>query len=317
MALSTQNAALAAGGAATARGRRPDSARRRRRGMAAWGFALPFTVLFAVFMLVPVASSLYMAFTDMRGADLKTPFAVNFVGVDNFVDALTDPKFLQAAGNTLYFVGVAMPLTLAVALLLAVLLNSGLTWFRSVFRVGFYAPYVTSIVAVAVVWKFMLQPDFGFVNSLLSAVGIDGPRWLTDPTWAMPSLIVMATWRNVGYSMVILLAGLQGIPRDLYEASSLDGAGAVRQFRSVTVPLLRPTLLFCAVITGIGYLQFFEEPFVMTQGGPLGATNSVAYEIFNQFGFGNYGLSAAMSYVLFVAIAILSFLQFRLLRPKS
>ncbi|WP_369374258.1 carbohydrate ABC transporter permease [Promicromonospora sp. Populi] len=293
------------------------SARRRRTGLAAWGFALPFTVLFAVFMLVPVASSLYMAFTDMQGADLRTPWAVNFVGLDNFVEVLGDPKFHQAAGNTLYFVGVAMPLTLAIALLLAVLLNSGLAWFRSVFRVGFYAPVVTSIVAVAVVWRFLLQPDFGLVNSTLDVIGIEGPRWLTDEVWAMPSLIMMATWRNVGYTMVILLAGLQGIPRDLYEASAIDGAGAVRQFRSITVPLLRPTLLFCAVITGIGYLQFFEEPFVMTQGGPLGATNSVAYEIFNQFGFGNYGLSAAMSYVLFIAIVILSYLQFRLLRTEK
>jgi multiple sugar transport system permease protein len=304
-------------GPASAQGRPPQNARRRRRGFAAWGFALPFTLLFALFMLVPVFSSLYMAFTDMRGADLRSPLSVNFVGLENFTEAVTDPKFQQAAGNTLYFVGVAMPLTLALALLLATLLNSGLTWFRSVFRVGFYAPVVTSIVAVAVVWRFLLQPDFGLVNSALGAVGIDGPDWLTDPAWAMPSLIILAVWRNVGFSMVILLAGMQGIPRDLYEASSLDGAGAVRTFRSVIVPLLRPTLLFCAVIAGIGYLQFFEEPFVMTQGGPLGATNSVAYEIYNQFGFGSYGLSAAMSYLLFVAIVILSFLQFRLLRTKS
>lgn len=306
-----------AGGPVTGRGRRPGVDRRRRRGFAAWGFALPFSVLFAVFMIVPVASSLYMAFTDMRGADLKTPFAVDFVGFDNFVEAFTDPTFQQAALNTLYFVGVAMPLTLLIALALAMLLNSGLIWFRSVFRVGFYAPFVTSIVAVAVVWKFLLQPDFGLVNSMLGAVGIDGPHWLTDPTWAMPSLIAMSVWRNIGYSMVILLAGLQGVPRDLYEAASLDGAGALRTARSITIPLLRPTILFCAVITGIGYLQFFEEPFVMTQGGPLGATNSVAYEIFNQFGFGNYGLSAAMSYLLFVAIVILTFLQFRLLRSKN
>ncbi|WP_216648194.1 carbohydrate ABC transporter permease [Isoptericola chiayiensis] len=306
----------APGGPAT-RGCRPESARRRRRGYAAWGFALPFTVLFAVFMILPVGASLYMAFTDMRGADLRSPLAVNFIGLDNFVAAVTDPQFQQAAGNTVYFVGVAMPLTLGIALLLAALLNSGLTWFRSVFRVGFYAPVVTSIVAVAVVWRFLLQPDFGLINSALGLVGIDGPDWLTDPTWAMPSLIMLAVWRNVGFSMVILLAGLQGIPKDLYEAASLDGAGAVRTFRSVTVPLLRPTLLFCAVMTGIAYLQFFEEPFVMTQGGPLGATNSVAYEIYNQFGFGDYGLSAAMSYLLFVAIAILSFLQFRLLRPKN
>ncbi|WP_407319754.1 sugar ABC transporter permease [Isoptericola halotolerans] len=315
MAQSTE--ARPVSGRPATRGRRPESARRRRRGYAAWGFALPFTVLFAVFMILPVGASLYMAFTDMRGADLRSPLAVNFLGLDNFVTAVTDPQFQQAAGNTVYFVGVAMPLTLGIALLLAALLNSGLTWFRSVFRVGFYAPVVTSIVAVAVVWRFLLQPDFGLVNTVLGAVGIEGPDWLTDPTWAMPSLIMLAVWRNLGFSMVILLAGLQGIPKDLYEASALDGAGAVRTFRSVTVPLLRPTLLFCAVMTGIAYLQFFEEPFVMTQGGPLGATNSVAYEIYNQFGFGDYGLSAAMSYLLFVAIAILSFAQFRLLRPKN
>ncbi|WP_265522698.1 carbohydrate ABC transporter permease [Oerskovia flava] len=297
--------------------RREPGARRRRRGWAAWGFALPFTVLFAVFLVLPVVSSLYMSFTDMRGADLRDPLAVEFVGFDNFATVLADDKFRQAIGNTIYFVGVAMPLTLALALFLAALLNSGLVWFRSVFRVGFYAPFVTSIVAVAVVWRFLLQPEFGAVNSMLGLVGIDGPNWLTDTTWAMPALIVMATWRNVGYYVIILLAGLQGIPRDLYEAASLDGAGAVKKFRSITVPLLRPTLLFCAVIMGIGYLQFFEEPFVMTQGGPLGATTSVAYEIFNQFGFGKYGVAAAMSYLLFIAIVVLSLVQFRLLRSKA
>lgn len=297
--------------------RRGPAARRRRRGLIAWGFALPFTLLFGLFMVVPVLSALYMSFTDMRGRDLQDPFSVDFVGFDNFTTAVLNPQFQQAVVNTLYFVGVAMPLTLGSALILAALLNSGLTRLRALFRVGFYAPVVTSIVAVAVVWRFLLDPEVGAINWLLSQMGITGPNWLHDQTWAMPALIVMATWRNVGYSMVILLAGLQGIPRDLYEASALDGAGAVRQFRSITVPMLLPTLLFCGIITGVGYLQFFEESYVMTQGGPLGSTTSVAYEIFNEFGSGKYGLSSAMSYLLFIAVVALSILQFRLMRPRT
>lgn len=315
--LDTRGDAAGSGSRRTTQVRRGPDARRRKRGLIAWGFALPFTLLFGVFMVFPVLSALYMSFTDMRGKDIKQPFAVDFVGLENYVEALTDSHFQQAVLNTLYFVGVAMPLTLCSALVLASLLNSGIAWFRTVFRVGYYAPVVTSIVAVSVVWRFLLQPDFGVINWLLGLVGITGPDWLHDQTWAMPALIIMATWRNVGYSMVILLAGLQGIPRDLYEASSLDGAGTVRQFRSITVPMLLPTLLFCGVITGVGYLQFFEESYVMTQGGPFGSTTSVAYQIFLEFGSGKYGLSSAMSYLLFIAVVALSILQFRLMRPRT
>jgi multiple sugar transport system permease protein len=148
-------------------------------------------------------------------------------------------------------------------------------------------------------------------------VGIEGPNWLGSTATALPSLIVMAAWRNFGFLMVIFLAGLQGIPQHLYEAATLDGAGRWQQFRNVTVPLLRPTLLFGAVMTSIGFLQLFEEPFVMTQGGPLNSTLSVSYHIYNQFGFGNYGYAAAASYVLFVAIVGLSVLQFRLLGERD
>ncbi len=290
---------------------------RTRRGLVAWGFALPFVVVFAIFMALPVISSLAMSFTDMRGRDLRTPLAVDFVGLDNYAQLFADPVFQQAARNTLYFVGVGLPVTIALACVLAVLLNSGLTWFRSVFRVGFYMPVVTSIVAIAVVWTVLLQPNFGLVNATLAHVGITGPDWLHDETWAMPALIAMTVWRNLGYSTVILLAGLQGIPKDVYEAASLDGAGPVKTFFRITVPLLRPTILFCAVITGIGYLQFFEEPWVMTEGGPQGTTTSVAMVIYQQFGFSKYGYAASMSYVLFVVIVALSLLQFRLLRAKK
>ncbi|MEH0985394.1 carbohydrate ABC transporter permease [Micromonospora sp. CPCC 205556] len=290
---------------------------RRREGVAGWGFALPFLLVFAVFMAGPVLASFAMSFTDLRSADLRDPLGVNPIGLDNYVKLFGDDTFRQAALNTAYFVVVGIPLTMVLGLAAAVGLDAGITRFRTFFRVGYYLPVVTSIVAIAVVWRFLLEPDSGIVNTLLGYLGIDGPNWLTDTRTAMPALIVMAAWRNMGFLMVIFLAGLQAIPRELYEAAAMDGSNAWSRFRHVTLPLMRPTLLFGGVITGIGYLQFFEEPFVMTQGGPLDKTLSVAFYIYNQFGFGNYSYAAAISYVLFIAILVLTLVQFRLLRSKT
>jgi multiple sugar transport system permease protein len=290
---------------------------RLRRALTGWAFSAPYTILFLVFMALPVVVSLVMSFTDLRSTDLRNPLAVNFVGLDNYTRLFSDDLFLHASLNTIVFVVIGVPLTIVLALAAATALNSGLLRFRALFRVGFYLPVVTSIVAVAVVWRFLLDPEVGLVNNVLRVVGIDGPSWLFDTKLALPSLIVMAAWRNFGFLMVIFLAGLQAIPGDLYEAATLDGAGRWQQFRNVTLPLLRPTLLFGGVVTGIGYLQFFEEPFVMTQGGPLSSTLSVSYHIYNQFGFGNYGYAAAGSYVLFVAIVALSVIQFRFLGERT
>lgn len=292
-------------------------AQRRRRALTGWAFAAPFTLLFALFMAVPVVASLVMSLTDLRSTDLRTPFAVDFVGLENYTRLLGDPLFRRAAGNTLVFVVVGVPLTMVLGLAAASALNSGLIRLRGLFRVGFYLPVVTSIVAIAVVWRFVLDPESGLLNSLLRLVGVAGPDWLGSSALALPSITVMAAWRNFGFLMVIFLAGLQAIPADTYEAARLDGAGRWDQFRYITVPLLRPTLLFGGVVTGIGYLQLFEEPFVMTRGGPLSSTLSVSYHIYNQFGFGNYGYAAAASYVLFVAIVGLSVLQFRLLGTRD
>ncbi|MCY1143418.1 sugar ABC transporter permease [Actinoplanes sp. Pm04-4] len=291
--------------------------RRRRRRYTGWAFAAPFTVLFLVFALLPVVASLVMSVTDMRATDLRTPFAVNFVGLDNYTRLFSDDLFVRSAVNTLVFVVVGVPLTIVAAMAAANGLNSGLIRFRTMFRVGFYLPVVTSIVAIAVIWRFLLDPEAGLVNNLLAQIGITGPNWLGDTRTSLASIIVMAAWRNFGSLMVIFLAALQGIPNDLYEAARLDGAGRWAQFRRITLPLMRPALLFGAVITGIGYLQLFEEPLVMTQGGPLSSTLSVSYHIYNQFGFGNYGYAAAASYVLFVAIVALSVLQFRLLGNRD
>ncbi|GAA1980377.1 sugar ABC transporter permease [Terrabacter lapilli] len=296
--------------------RRTDSAR-RREGRAAWILAVPFCLLFLAFTAWPVVQSLFMSFTDTRARDLRNPFAVNIIGFDNFTKALSDPLFRTAAGNTAYFVLVGMPLTLVVALAAAVALDKGITRFRAVFRLGFYMPVITSIVAVAVVWRFLLQNPGGLINTVLGWVGIDGPNWLGDPHWSMPSLILMASWRNFGTAMIIFLAGLQAVPGELHEAAAIDGAGAWKRFRHVTMPLLRPTLLFVMVTTAIGYLQFFEEPYVMTRGGPLNSTVSLSMYTYQQFGFGNYGLASAMSYLIFVVIAIVTAIQFRLLRERT
>ncbi|MBT8226082.1 MAG: sugar ABC transporter permease [Dactylosporangium sp.] len=290
--------------------------RRRGQALVAWLFALPFVLMFGFFMLVPLASSILMSFTDFRGSDVRTPTAVEFVGLGQYLDLFGDPRFRRSLLNTGYFVLFGIPLTMAVALLLATALNTGITRFRTAFRVGFYTPVVTSIVAVAVVWRFILQPD-GLLNRTLGWVGIDGPDWLHSTTWAMPALILMAAWRNMGTLMIIFLAGLQNVPSELHEAARVDGATTWQRFFRVTLPMLRPTLLLGAVLISVGYLQFFEEPFVMTQGGPLDATLSAAYYTFTQFGFGEYGTAAAASYVLFVAIAALSLVQFRLLRSED
>lgn len=301
----------AVGDAGTAR--RPGSGRLSRT-LTGWGFALPFALLFLVFTAGPVAASLLVSLTDLRGTDLLDPLGVNIVGLDNYVKLFSDGKFLTAAGNTAIFVVVGVPLTMALSLLVALGLNSGLVRFQTLFRVGYYLPVVTSIVAISVVWRFVLQPDTGLLNEVLGFFGIDGPNWLDNKTFALPTLIVMGAWRNLGFGMVIFLAGLQAIPKDLYEAATIDGAKPFVQFRYLTVPMLRPTMLFVAVITTIGYVQFFEEPFVMTQGGPLDSTLSLAYHTYNQFGFGNYGYASAMGYVLFVVVVLLSIAWFKLLR---
>jgi multiple sugar transport system permease protein len=289
----------------------------RREALVAWSFALPFVLLFLVFMAGPIVVALVTSFTDLRVTDIRNPLAIQFIGIDNYAAVLGDARFQKAAANTAVFVLVGVPLTIVLGLAAAVGLNQGVVKFRTLFRVGFYLPVVTSIVAVAVVWRLLLGNEAGLINAILATFGIEGPGWLNDQRYALWSIIAMAAWRNLGFLMVIFLAGLQTIPRDLYEAAEVDGAGPWQRFRRITLPLLRPTMLFAAVITGIGYVQFFEEPYVMTEGGPLNATLSMALYAYRQFGFGNYGYTAATAFVLFVAVATLTFAQFRFLREKD
>ncbi len=316
MTTTTAPPAMAGETSSTPGGGRRSRPAARAQGRAAWILALPFCLLFLAFTAWPVLQSLFMSFTDTTSRDLRTPFAVDVVGLENYTKAFSDPIFRQAMLNTAYFVVVGVPLTLTVALAAAVALNKGIHRFRGVFRLGFYTPVITSIVAVAVVWRFLLEADYGLINTALGWVGIDGPNWLGSETWSMPALILMATWRNFGTGMIIFLAGLQAVPWSLHEAAAIDGASSWQRFRHITLPLMRPTILFVSVTTGIGYLQFFEEPFVLTNGGPLNSTISMSMYTYNQFGFGNYGYAASLSYIIFVLVAIVTAIQFRLLREE-
>lgn len=289
---------------------------RRQQAVAAWILALPFVALFLVFTAGPVLASLGMSFTDMRSTDVRHPLGVEFLGLQNYTDLISDPLFRKVTGNTLLYLVLGVPLTMALALAVAVALNR-ITRLRGFFRVGYYLPVVTSIVAVSVVWKFLLRDRGGLLNVMLDGVGIDGPAWLDSTSLALPSLVVMSVWRNFGTLMVIFLAGLQTVPREIVEAAEADGASAWGRFRYITLPMLRPTLLFGAVITSVGYLQFFEEAFVMTKGGPLDSTRSVTFFTYDQFGYGNYAYASAAAYLLFLAIVVLTFVQFRWLREKD
>lgn len=296
----------------------PPPAPVKRHNLAGWLFATPWVVIFLVFMALPILASLVLSFTDFGLANLANPFNLNFIGLQNYGRLVHDQLFLQAALNTIIVVVIGVPLNVGLALLIAIGANQGVRAARTIFRVGYYLPVVTSIVAIAMVWRFLLDPDAGLVDNLLRLVGLHGPNWLGNPSLALPSVIFVVIWRNVGYAMIILLAGLQGVDIALYEAAHIDGAGAFARFRYVTLPMMRPVLLFVSVITSIGFLQVFQEPYVMTQGGPLNRTLTISQYLIQQgFDFFNQGYASAMAYVLFLAIVILTLVQFRLLRPQT
>ncbi|WP_316783296.1 carbohydrate ABC transporter permease [Streptomyces sasae] len=289
---------------------------RTRRTAVAWLFLAPFTLVFLLYTAVPTVAALGFSLTDLRGSDLRHPLAVDFTGLENYVRLFQDDSFVKDIGNTAVFVAVGVPLTMAVGFALALALNSGIRRLRGTFRTVFFAPVVTNVVAVALIWRYAFNEN-GTVNSVLSAVGLAGPNWLDDTHLAMPVVIALGVWRNFGTAMVLFLAGLQAIPGDVYEAAALDGAGRWRQLRHITLPMLMPTTLMVSVLLTVFYLQVFDEPYLLTDGGPLGSTESVALYTYHQFGSGQLGMSSAASFVMLVLVALVSVVQFRLLRPRS
>jgi multiple sugar transport system permease protein len=282
-----------------------------------WWFVAPALAVIAVFFFVPVAAALLLSLTDFDIYAVADNANLRIVGLANYSRLLHEPRFWIALRNTLYFVLVGGPLSVAVSLGTALLVGSRLTRFRGFFRSVFFLPVVTTLVAVAVVWRYLYHPRYGLLNRLLGGVGIGPIDWLGDPAWAMPAIILLAVWKNFGFNMIIFVAGLQAIPERLYEAARLDGASAWQQFRHVTLPLLAPTFLFVAIITMIGYFQLFAEPYVMTQGGPGSSTLSVVLLMYEEgFRWWNMGQAAAVAFVLFAIILGFTLVQLRLRRGE-
>jgi multiple sugar transport system permease protein len=281
-------------------------------------FLAPALGMILVFFFLPILAALGLSFTDFDIYALGSLDNLRFVGLHNYFTLLQDPVFWQALGNTLYFVLIGGPLSVFTSLGAAMLVNSRLIRFKVFFRSAFFLPVVTTLVAVAVVWRYLYHPSAGLLNYGLGLIGIDPVDWLGDPDWAMPAIILMAVWKNFGYNMVIFIAGLQSIPSHLYEAAVIDGANRWQQFVHVTLPMLAPTFLFVAVITMIGYFQLFAEPYVMSQGGPSNATLSVVLLMYQEgFRWWNIGYAAALAFVLFVIILAGTLLQLRLRRMQT
>jgi multiple sugar transport system permease protein len=285
---------------------------------AGWLFVLPALLVIGVFFLLPAATSFLLSLTDFDLYALADPRNLRFVAFDNYLALLQRPLFWQALGNTLYFVIVGVPASIAMSLCAALLLNSAAARASGFFRTALFAPVVTTIVAVAVIWRYLFHTRYGLVNHGLAQLGIDPVDWLGDPHWAMPTIILFAVWKNFGYNMIILLAGLQAIPRDLYEAARIDGANALQQFRHVTLPLLMPMLLMVSILTTAGYFQLFAEPYVITEGGPVQSTLSVLYLMYDDgFQWWRLGSASAVAFVLFLLMLAATAALVRLGRARQ
>ena len=293
----------------------PRATVRPRRLPAAYGFLAPALFMIAVFLLLPVLAALGLSFTDFDIYALGNLNHLRFVGLRNYLELVQDPIFWTALFNTGYFVLIGGPLSIAVSLGAALLVNARLVRFKGFFRVVFFLPVVTTLVAVAIVWRYLYHPRYGLLNYALGLVGIGPIDWLGEPKWAMPAIILLAVWKNFGFNMIILIAGLQSIPAQLYEAARIDGANIWQQFWHITLPTLAPTFLFVTVITLIGYFQLFAEPYVMTQGGPARSTLSVVLLMYEEgFRWWNMGYAAAVAFVLFIIILAATLVQLKLRR---
>jgi multiple sugar transport system permease protein len=285
----------------------------RSEARAALLFLAPAMVLITVFFFAPVLAGFALSLTDFDLYTLGDARNVRLVGIENYRDLLTSGIFWTAFGNTLYFALVGGPLTVAVSLAAALLVNAKLTRFKSLFRTVYFAPVVTTLVAVAIVFKYIYHPRFGMLNRFLDHLGLPQPDWLGNPKLAMFAIILLAVWKGFGYTMIIFIAGLQQIPEELYEAARVDGAGRWMQFRHITLPMLAPTFLFVGIVVAIGQLQIFAEPYVMTRGGPLNKTVTMVMLMYEQgFKFWEMGYAAAVAFVLFLVIGAATLLQMKL-----
>jgi multiple sugar transport system permease protein len=285
---------------------------------AGFWFVAPALLAIGLFFAVPVLAALLLSTTDFDIYALADLDNIRFVGFGNYIRLLQTPLFWQALRNTLFFVVIGVPTSIVLSLGSALLLNAGVARAKGIFRTALFAPVVTTIVAVAVIWMFLLHTRYGLINYGLTLIGLPGVDWLGDPRWSMPAIALFSIWKNFGYNMVIFLAALQSIPNDLYEAARIDGAGNTQQFRHVTLPSLAPTLLLVSVLTIAGYFQLFAEPYVMTQGGPMQSTTSVLYFMYEEgFKWWNLGSASAVAFILFFITFVITRVQLALARRWS
>jgi multiple sugar transport system permease protein len=284
----------------------------RKVGLVGWALAAPALVVIGVFFALPVVAGLALSLTDFDLYALADLSTLRFVGLGNYAHLLQTPLFWQALGNTFYFVAVGVPVSIGFSLGAALLLNARVAKWHGFFRTALFAPVVTTVVAVAVIWRYLLHTRYGLINQALEGIGIAPIDWLGDPRWSMPAIMLFAAWKNFGYNMIILLAALQAVPREMYESARVDGAGPWRQFVDLTVPMLAPTLVMVGIMTISGYFQLFAEPYVMTRGGPLRSTVSVLYFMYEEgFRWWNLGNASAVAFLLFVVIFAVSWVLMR------
>jgi multiple sugar transport system permease protein len=284
---------------------------------AGWLFVSPALALIGVFFVVPVVIGLLLSFTDFDIYALGDPSVARVVGLKNYTQIVSDREFWTALRNTLTFVLAGGPLSVLVSLGAALLVNARLVRFKSVLRVTLFSPVVTTLVAVAIVWRYLYHPHYGLIDYGLRVLGIPPVDWLGDPHWAMPAIILFSVWKNFGYNMLIFVAGLQNIPEEQYEAARVDGAGGWARFRHITVPGLGPTFLLVGVLTMIGQFQLFAEPYVMTQGGPLRSTVSLILLMYEQgFRWWRLGYAAAVAFILLAIVLVATLVQMQLQREE-
>ncbi|WP_026932118.1 carbohydrate ABC transporter permease [Glycomyces tenuis] len=301
----------AARSAGTNRKRRAGASGVRRR-LAPYVFVLPFVAIFLAFSVYPLFYTARLSFTNWRGTG-----AAEWVGWENYTYLLTSPAFWSSLGNSATLWLLIIPAQLVLGVLVAVLLNSATLKLRGLYRVGFIVPFVTPLVAVAQIWVVLFDRDYGAVNALLGLVGLPDVGWLTTSAWAKPTLALLFLWKTTGFIVIILLSGLQSINGSIYEAAAIDGASKPRQLWSITVPLLRRTIMFAVVLQTLAVFQMFAEPFVVTQGGPYNSTTTAGYYLYNHITRADLGTGAANSFLLVILVMVLSLMFVRMLRAKD
>ncbi|HXS48882.1 MAG TPA: sugar ABC transporter permease [Sphingomicrobium sp.] len=292
--------------------------RTRQESRAGWLMTSPALAAIGLFFVIPAVASLLLSFTDFDIYALADLRNLRFVGLQNYGRLIGNPLFWQAMANTMWFVIIGVPLLVSTSLLAALLVNAKTLRWRPVWRVALFAPFVTTLVATAVVWNYLLHTRYGLVNYALGAIGIAPVDWLGSPRTALPAILLFVTWKTFGYNMVIFLAALQAVSKDLEDAARVDGAGPWMRFRHVTLPAIAPTILLVAILTVAGMFQLFAEPYVMTQGGPAGSTVTVLYFMFEEgFKWWNLGSGSAVAFILFLCILAVTLVQLKVARKAG